>query len=334
MEEYKKAVLAHYEAVKDNLHPHFLLHPTGAKLRGLCELLLNSLSSDDKVIFMQFFTPENLDTNLDFNHIKKIDIDKFRPLVRYMRGGPSPTSLTTIELFAILVDFQPRPIQKFNRIGIRQAEPNNEFEKVDIPQIPDDNNGEEKEKEKENIAPFNSDRNDEDVERKDEGIGADIITDSPIRDYKRMNFQSTIPQKISATPNKSGTNYVKIVFVFLLVAIGGGYLAKSDLLKEKGCMIWSEDHYEKVACDYELDPSEGRKVIPIDEQLLKYQRKVKITDTTRFLNPDGTKRFFYGKNADQQMEYFTLPGRHPETGKTLKELSDYMIKTYFMSTRN
>lgn len=332
MEEYKKAVLAHYEAVKDNLHPHFLLHPTGAKLRGLCELLLNSLRSDDKVIFVQFFTPDNLDTNLDFNHIKKIDIDKFRPLVRYMRGGPSPTSLTTIELFAILVDFQPRPIQKFNKIGIRQAESDNESEKVDIPQISDDNNG----GEKENIAPFNSNSNinDEDKGRKDEDIEASIITGSLISDYKRMDFQSTIPQKTSVTKDNSRTNYVKLAFVFLLVAIGGGYLAKSDLLKYKGCMMWNEDHYEKVACDYEVDPSEGRKIISLDETLLKYQKKIKVTDTTRFLNPDGTKRFFYGKNANQQMEYFTLPGRHPETGKLLKELSDYMMKKHFVSTGN
>lgn len=323
MEEYKKAVLAHYEAVKDNLHPHFLLHPTGAKLRGLCELLLNSLRSDDKVIFVQFFTPDNLDTNLDFNHIKKIDIDKFRPLVRYMRGGPSPTSLTTIELFAILVDFQPRPIQKFNRIGIRQAESDNESEKVDIPQIPDYNNGGEKEKEKENIATFNSDRKNEDEEASVEETS--IIVD-PTED-KPVPGDTTSPQP----PPR---NYVKMVFVFLLVAIGGGYLAKSDLLKEKGCMIWRQDHYEKVACDYELDPSGGEKIEPVNEQLLKYQRKVKITDTTRFINPDGTKRFFYGKNAEQQMEYFTLPGRHPETGKLLKELSDYMMKKHFVSTGN
>lgn len=321
MEEYKKAVLAHYEAVKDNLHPHFLLHPTGAKLRGLCELLLNSLRSDDKVIFVQFFTPENLDTNLDFNHIKKIDIDKFKPLVRYMRGGPSPTSLTTIELFAILVDFQPRPIQKFNRIGIRQAEPNNEFERDDASQIPEDNNSEEKEKE--NIAHSNSDRNDEDEEASVEETS--IIVDST--EDKLVPGDTTSPQP----PPR---NYVKLAFVFLLVAIGSGYIVKSDLLKEKDCMIWRQDHYEKVACDYELDPSGGEKIEHVNEQLLKYQRKVKFTDTTRLFNPDGSSRFFYGKNADQQMEYFTLPGRHPETGKLLKELSDYMIRKHFLSTGN
>lgn len=334
MEEYKKAVLAHYEAIKNDLHSDFLLHPTTARLRSLCTVLFDSLNADDRVIFTRFFKPDSLDANLSFNDVAKFDIDKFKPLLGFMKSEATPRKTVVIELLAILIDYQPRPLKKFSKIGIKQVELNDESEKVDLPQIPDYNNGGEKEKEKENIAPFNSNINDEDKERKDEDIEASIITGSLISDYKRMDFQSTIPQKTSVTKDNSRTNYVKLAFVFLLVAIGGGYLAKSDLLKYKGCMMWNEDHYEKVACDYEVDPSEGRKIISLDETLLKYQKKIKVTDTTRFLNPDGTKRFYYGKNANQQMEYFTLPGRHPETGKLLKELSDYMMKKHFVSTGN
>lgn len=326
MEEYKKAVLAHYEAIKNDLHPDFLLHPTTARIRSLCVLLFDSISVDDKVIFTRFFKANSLNASLNFNDVADFPIDKFKPLVRFMRGGSPPTNHMAMELLAILVDFQPRPLKKFGKLEIKQVELNDEAEKVDIPQIPDyDNGGEkekEKEKEKENIAPFNSDRNDKDEEASVEETS--IIVNPPKDKPVLEDTTSPLPPK----------NYVKMIFVFLLVAIGGGYLAKSDLLKEKGCMIWRQDHYEKVACDYELDPTKGGKIEPVNEQLLKYQRKVKITDTTRFLNPDGTKRFFYGKNIDQQMEYFTLPGRHPETGKTLKELSNYMLKKQLISTGN
>ncbi|MDQ7961736.1 hypothetical protein [Flavobacterium lindanitolerans] len=323
MEEYKKAVLAHYEAVKDNLHSDFLLYPTTARLRSLCTVLFDSLNADDRVIFTRFFKPDSLDANLSFNDVAKFDIDKFKPLLGFMKSGATPRKAVVIELLAILIDYQPRPLKKFSKVGIKQIEPNNEFEKVDIPQISDYNNGGEKEKEKENIATFNSDRKNEDEEASVEetSIIVDPTEDKPV-------------PRDTTSPQPPPRNYVKMVFVFLLVAIGGGYLAKSDLLKEKGCMIWRQDHYEKVACDYELDPSGGEKIEPVNEQLLKYQRKVKITDATKLFNPDGSSRFFYGKNAEQQMEYFTLPGRHPETGKLLKELSDYMIKKHFVSTGN
>ena len=36
----------------------------------------------------------------------------------------------------------------------------------------------------------------------------------------------------------------------------------------------------------------------------------------------------YGKNAAKEYEYFTHPGLHPETGKTLKPISRYIIKKY------
>lgn len=312
MEEYKKAVLAHYEAVKDNLHPDFLSHPTTARLRSLCTVLFDSLNVDDRVIFTRFFKTDSLDVNLNFNDVAKFDIDKFKPLVRFMKGGSPPTKPASIELFAILVDFQPRPLKKFNKVGIKQVDHVEEYDRSDKLQTLYDSKSEEKE----NIHSFNSDINDEKTE-------VSIVTDFQIGN------EGTVTKNPPIIKDPRG-KYIKLALV-LLVTIGGVFLAKSDLLKEKGCMIWDKDHYEKVACDDELDPSEGKKIIAIDEKLLKYQKKINIADTTTLLNPDGTNKFFYGKNANQKMEYFTLPGEHPETGKKLKYLSNYMIRKYFVN---
>ena len=43
---------------------------------------------------------------------------------------------------------------------------------------------------------------------------------------------------------------------------------------------------------------------------------------------DGSERLWYGKNKNKELEYFTAFGKHPETGKTLKPITKYMIAKY------
>lgn len=37
---------------------------------------------------------------------------------------------------------------------------------------------------------------------------------------------------------------------------------------------------------------------------------------------------WYGKNNSGEIEYFTALDKHPKTGKTLKKITDYMIRKY------
>jgi hypothetical protein len=51
-----------------------------------------------------------------------------------------------------------------------------------------------------------------------------------------------------------------------------------------------------------------------------------VTCEIIFFNSDKSAGFWYGKNKNHQLEYFTDLVLHPETSKTLKTISAYMIK--------
>ncbi|WP_435682498.1 hypothetical protein [Nonlabens sp.] len=53
-----------------------------------------------------------------------------------------------------------------------------------------------------------------------------------------------------------------------------------------------------------------------------------VTCDTVFFKSDNSVRFWYGKNKKKEIEYFTDLGLHPETGKTLKPITGYMIEKY------
>lgn len=47
-----------------------------------------------------------------------------------------------------------------------------------------------------------------------------------------------------------------------------------------------------------------------------------------FFDKSGNAQIWYGKNLKGELEIFTSLGLHPETGKTLKPISKYMIEKY------
>ncbi|MGG8497732.1 hypothetical protein ACQY1Q_15080 [Tenacibaculum sp. TC6] len=60
------------------------------------------------------------------------------------------------------------------------------------------------------------------------------------------------------------------------------------------------------------------------------QKMIKIEGTCEYsyFDKQGNPRVWYGKNAHGDLELFTSYGLHPETGKTLKPISNYMINKY------
>lgn len=43
-----------------------------------------------------------------------------------------------------------------------------------------------------------------------------------------------------------------------------------------------------------------------------YLKKVTVSDTTTFFNPDKTPRIWYYKSGNSKLEFFTYRGEHPE----------------------
>lgn len=95
---------------------------------------------------------------------------------------------------------------------------------------------------------------------------------------------------------------------------------------EQRWMIWDSTGYKEVHFDKEKYSLNQLKLY--DENSIKNFHKTTPSCDTVFFNQDTTVRLWYGKNTDGNLEYFTSLGLHPQTNKTLKPITPYMIKKY------
>lgn len=91
-------------------------------------------------------------------------------------------------------------------------------------------------------------------------------------------------------------------------------------------MQWEETHYVEIAFDAQKLQDGSLKIYK--QERIDHFKKVRLRCDSVFFYGDGRPRFWYGKNQDRALEFFTDSGRHPETGKILKPLSKYMIDKY------
>ena len=91
-------------------------------------------------------------------------------------------------------------------------------------------------------------------------------------------------------------------------------------------MVWEENQYIEVPFDAEKYDLLQLKLYNADR--IAHFKQIFPDCNTKFFNDDGSANVWYGKSAGGELEYFTALGKHPETGKTLKEITDYMINTH------
>jgi hypothetical protein len=122
-----------------------------------------------------------------------------------------------------------------------------------------------------------------------------------------------------------------LILIGLLFVLGFGFYGiRSFLFPNKDAMIWVKNHYEAV----NYDKTGSAEVIPLNQYVLDNFKKITVSEnTTFFKNGDyDTPMVWYGKSSNKkEHEYFNQPGLHPETGKTLKPISRYIIKKYILS---
>ncbi|WP_033960392.1 hypothetical protein [Psychroserpens jangbogonensis] len=116
----------------------------------------------------------------------------------------------------------------------------------------------------------------------------------------------------------------KLVVILFLVVISGVFVYNS--VTKQRWMVWQEDHYIKVNFDTEKYRVNQLKLFK--EERIELFKKVSPKCATEFFNEDKSVNVWYGKNKYKKLEYFTALGLHPETGKTLKPITQYMIDKY------
>ena len=137
---------------------------------------------------------------------------------------------------------------------------------------------------------------------------------------------------------KNGLGIVEMAFVLLLVTggvifsngkkvdgvltnpLGIMFGGKPDI--EKDYMYWSNDTY-KATDSSDLGPQLD--VIPMNRNSFKYLKRITREDTLTVENAIG--KVWYDK-SNNNVEFFTSPGIHPENGKALRDVSETILNNH------
>jgi hypothetical protein len=280
-EHYKSAIKVKYEVKKKEDVSGVLLNPTPAQLRNFCLMLFDNLlsKSDENILELFFNVKEGMSLR---KSIENFDIARFRPVISFLKGEKDSDNVTRIELAAILVDFHPRPYNKYLLNGKI-----NESSNLELPSLMERD------------------------ETEDENPIVDKLVEMRLR-----------PKNIGRIEKNK-----VIVFLVLISLFFMGYTVKNMVFSKKECMIWVGNHYEAVDCKNEKE-SIGNitSLVVLNESLLSF-KKIDVSTNTVFFKKEKPI-VWYGKSFDGNHEYFNQPGLHPETGKTLKPISKYIIKKY------
>jgi hypothetical protein len=143
-----------------------------------------------------------------------------------------------------------------------------------------------------------------------------------------QEFISSIEKNSTRTSIKKTSVFSRknmiVIMSTLIVVIG--FFTYNSATKQRW-MVWQEDHYIEVDFDTEKYKIKQLKILK-EERIELFKKVLPICGETTFFNVDGSVAIWYGKNKDKTLEYFTALGLHPETGKTLKPITGYMIEKY------
>ncbi|WP_291151823.1 hypothetical protein [Flavobacterium sp. UBA7680] len=287
--DYRNAIKAKYEIEKSGDFHGFLENPSPAQLREFCLLKFdNGLNKIDEAIFRIYFKvneTENLREAIYNYHIPK-----FKSVQSFLIEENKKTNIQNLNLIAVLVDFNPRPYNKFSKGD--STDHTNDIKT-------EDSNALEVNKEIDTLK------------------NRDTL-------FVRNPIGVPIDKPKSSLKKKVAIGICTIVFVFSV-----GYTTKQFILPAKECMQWQNDHYELVDCNSEINSLYSEATIePKDEKVLDL-KKIEVCDTTTFFRGEKAVVWYCKINADE-LEYFNGigDGHHPILDKALHPITKHMIEKY------
>lgn len=143
-------------------------------------------------------------------------------------------------------------------------------------------------------------------------------------DYLTKNADS-IPGRIEGKRAFRKRLIITISISFVVI-IGFAYYH----LSQPRMMVWNGTQYEEV--DFDLNQYSLSQLKAYREDRIEKFRKVEPDCSYEFFDDEGIELLWYGKNDAGELEFFTDLAKHPETGRTLKKITPYMIKKYICPT--
>jgi len=312
IESYKKALKEYYETQKEGDQISSLLNPTPAGLRDLLiSMIERTLDDSDKKIIEDFF--EIPFTEVTLNKLR-IETDRFKALANFLKEKSGGSDLRRLEMIALILDFKQRPYRKFVKF-------NNNISKVEDITDDEETNYDSEELIEETIN---------DVVEKTE---IEAATDQEIVTVEaEVNTQEVIgvPDEVSIQKQKKFPLQKIGIIGIIVVIIGISFFLNIRNWTTKECMVWKEDKYEAVDCSMTIN-SFAETTLPKDDKLIEEFRKMKVDSKTSFFDKKGNPKVWYIKNTNGTLEFFNQPGLQPETGKTLRPVSRYIIQEYVLN---
>lgn len=122
---------------------------------------------------------------------------------------------------------------------------------------------------------------------------------------------------------------VIIISILSITLLYKNYNSNSTLVDNSNeCMVWKETRYVKNSCNDKVDQKSGITVIPMDKTLMKSMRKVILKRSSIIFYKNGKPKYWYCKIAPNKVAFFTAPGLHPTSKKTLKAISKVIFNKY------
>lgn len=298
--EYAEQLLKNYEAKKTaNLLSTLLLDPTTAQLKKACShVYAERMKKGEKVetnTLIAFFgvPPEGRDMSYV---IDRTAADKFRPLQSFMKRRVKIPSSENVELLAWLIDFTPRPWVRAKEVSLKE----------------------------ENII--------------SSGLKEDAATDSStiFEDDEGVTREEellqTNPPFIYTSKQKTNgkLKWVAVILLLIVAVFGGLYFTvnRGSVYGDKyagECMIWMNDHYEKIACSTKRE--NNRIILPLNEEVIYSFKKINREDT---ITARSIGKIYYLKIKNKPV-FFTQGGYHPiEINRPLKVMSRHIYETHIL----
>ena len=106
--DYKKAIKEQYKVAREQEVSGILADPSPAQMRNLCLIIYDSrLTRADEQIFRLFFEAKETE------ELKKViihcNIDRFKPIISFLKGTKDSNDKIRIEMAAIIVNYPHRP---------------------------------------------------------------------------------------------------------------------------------------------------------------------------------------------------------------------------------
>ncbi|HUH26091.1 MAG TPA: hypothetical protein VLY87_05655 [Flavobacterium sp.] len=269
------------------------------------------LNDSDKRIIGNFF--EKPFTEVTPNKLRS-ETDKFKALANFLKEKSGGSDLRRLEMIALILDFKQRPYRKFMK------HLNNISEIEDIAVDEEINFDLEKPTEES----INNNVEESEIEYVI-GEKTEITeVEAKAQEIAKVSEENLIKKQNNVSLKKIGRIGIVVVIIGVLLFFNIKNWTTQD------CMVWRGDKYEAVDCS-ETIKSFADVTLPKDDKLIKEFRKVKVNDKTSFFDKKGNVKVWYIKNPNGTLEFFNQPGLQPETGKTLRPISKYIIQEYVIN---